>query len=309
MRTSLSIDQLTNQFLSEQSINDLSKKRYYSSLTNFWRWCAVNRKDMHGITTADLQEYRNHVISAYSVKYSTALIVIVKRFYSFIESKKYGDNFAAPLKLPKMSNEFTKEPLNEGQVLSLLGLFDRISLKSKRDYLIIRLMLVAGLRCVEVSRMNMGDIQQYRGASVIWIQRKGHTDKKDFIEISKLWNDINDYITAVKDIGPDPPMFFSLSSNNANQRISAAGIGTIITGYFKTAGIKSSNISPHSLRHTAAVTCIENSITIDDIQLFLGHTKSEITKLYTRHANKDIKLKNKTGKFLADYWDNLKVVK
>ena len=306
MNTTLTIDQVTEKFLAERSINPNSKRSYKAFLTNFWMWCSANQKDKRSLTAVDLQQYRQHVIETYSGKYSTSLIRSVKIFFSWMAEQRYMiHNPASGLKLPKLNNQFLKEPLNEGEVLRLLGLFDRRTPKSRRDYLIIRLMLIAGLRCVEVSRINIGDIKTKRGIPVINIQRKGHNTKDDFIAVQQLYKEIESCMFDLDDHSPELPLFASSSLRNKGQRLSAEGVGKVVSKYFEIAEIKSKVVTPHSLRHTAAVTCIRNGITLDEIQMFLGHTRQEITKIYTKYANIDLKLDNKPGNFLAEYYQKL----
>ena len=306
MNTTLTIDQVTEKYLAERSISPISRRTYKAFLTNFWMWCSANRKDKHSLTAVDLQEYRQYVIENYSGKYSTSLIRSVKIFFTWMaEHRHMSHNPTSGLKLPKQANQFLKEPLNEGEVLRLLGLFDRRTPKSRRDYLIIRLMLIAGLRCVEVSRINIGDIQTKRGIPVINIQRKGHNTKDDFIAVEQLYKDIEAYMFDLDDHSPELPLFASTSPRNPGQRLTPEGVGKVVSKYFDIAGIKSKVVTPHSLRHTAAVTCIRNNISLDEIQMFLGHTRQEITKIYTKYANIDIKLKNKPGNFLAEYYEKL----
>lgn len=306
MNTTLTIDQVTEKFLAERSINPNSKRSYKAFLTNFWMWCSANMKDKRSLTAVDLQQYRQHVIETYSGKYATSLITTVKMFHAWLVDQRHLTyNPTTGLRLPKLGNHFLKEPLSGSEIMLLMGLFDRRTPRSRRDYLIIQLMLIAGLRCVEVSRINIGDIQTKKGIPVIFIQRKGHNEKDDFISVEPLYKEVEAYMMDLDDHSPDLPLFASSSRSNKGQRLTADGVGNVVTKYFRIAGIKSKVITPHSLRHTAAVTCIKNGIPLDQIQMFLGHTRQEITKIYTKYANIDLKLDNKPGKFLAEYYNNL----
>lgn len=302
MRTTLSIDMIVREYLSEQSISSNSISIYFACLKNFYAWCALQQKDSRNLHKSDAIEYRKHALSIYSAKYTSQLITVLKKYYTWIKKKNYWENIFEDVKLPRSHNRFLKEPLTETQVLKLLSIFQRNTAKGKRDYLIVILMLLRGLRCVEVSRINYGDIIIKRGVRCINIQRKARNDKDDFINVHDIYNEIDAHIKMISNIQKETPVFQSMSRKNKNERINPQGIGKIITAYFKKAEIYSSMITPHSLRHTAAVTLIRNGYSIDQIQLFLGHSDSEITKIYTNYANNEIKLQGKEGKFLKNYF-------
>jgi site-specific recombinase XerD len=219
-------------------------------------------------------------------------------YFRWLESKNYHDNISNVIKLPRQSREFLKEPLTEFQVDKLLNVVDKTTFKGKRDYLIIILMLIRGLRCVEISRMNLSDIVTRDNQTCILIQRKAHYSKDDFINVNGNVDEINSYLNDIQNKDEDGPLFGNISNNKYGNRLAPMSIGRIITNYFQSSGIKTKKLTPHSLRHTAAVTLLRHGENIDNIQIFLGHSRSEITKIYTRYANNEIKMSEKQGKML-----------
>lgn len=305
MKTTTTIDEIVAEYLSELSIQRNSQKAYRNILVNFWLWCSATEVDKRNVKVSDLVQYRYYVVSKYSGKYSTMIITVLKSFWKWIEQKQYWHNVAQNLRLPKQSDQFLKEPLNDHEIFKLISIFSRNTEKNRRDYLIVMFMLAAGLRCVEVSRINVCDIITKRGQLCLLIQRKGRTDKTDFINVDEFSGDIYEHLSQLDSSEADQPVFVSMSPYLTGNRLSAKGVGQIVTSYLFKAEVKRPEITPHSLRHTAAVTLIQNNFTIDEIQMFLGHTKSEITKIYTRYANNEIKLQNKPGKFLKKYIESL----
>ncbi|MCV3755526.1 hypothetical protein OF390_05985 [Limosilactobacillus fermentum] len=57
------------------------------------------------------------------------------------------------------------------------------TLKGKRDYAMLALMLTMGLRTIEVSRANVGDIRTQGDAVVLYVQGKGHVDKDALVRM------------------------------------------------------------------------------------------------------------------------------
>ncbi len=63
------------------------------------------------------------------------------------------------------------------------------------------------------------------------------------------------------------------------QRVTTAGAGLALKRYAKKAGI-TKNVSPHTLRHTFAVTQINNGMPINQLQAILGHASVATTGVY-----------------------------
>jgi site-specific recombinase XerD len=303
MQTTKTIDEIINEFLGEKSVTTQSRKTFRFYLMNFFTWCSLQKKDKRALNTIDLTEYLNYVQVTYAEYYQRSLIITVKQFFFWMAKKGYYQNIALHLKVPKVRNSFRKDALNVTEIMLFQSVFQDKNIIGKRDTAICMLMLINGLRTVEVSRMDVDDIFKQNGDFCINIQRKGHTTKDDFISLRNSWEYIEDYIHELNKI--EGPMFTSFGGSRIGERLSAYAIGQIITKYLVKAGIKSDRITPHSLRHTAAVLLIQNNFDIYHVQKHLGHSKTEITELYLKYADKNLKLKDEAGNFLSDYYKNV----
>lgn len=308
MKTSATIDQIVKEFLAEQSVRANSLKTYARCLDNFYLWVNRNKRNNRQLKPSDLVEYRNYIMNEYSSKYTSLLLTVIKNFFSWLEDKSYYNNIASRLKLPKHTEQILRDPLTGFDVeMKLLPIIDRTTFKGLRDYLIVLFMVLSGLRCIEVSRIIVGDFIEKKNSNGVQvpcmlIQRKGHSTKDDFISVEHFKDIIDSYLEQLPTGEESQPLFYSLSANQRGQQLDSHGIGDIVTRYLIKAELKTNRVSPHSLRHTAAVELINNGFTIDEIQLFLGHTRSEITKIYTRYANTMIKVENKPGNFLKKHF-------
>lgn len=308
MRTSASIDNIVGEFLAEQSIRENSLKTYSRCLDNFYLWVNRNKTNNRELKASDLVEYRNYIMSEYSGKYTSLLLTVLKKYFDWLEEKNYYNNVATRLKLPRYTEQILRDPLSRMDIeMKLLPVIDRSTFKGLRDYLVVLFMVLSGLRCIEVSRIIVGDFIERRNSvgdsfRCMLIQRKGHSTKDDFISVEHFKEIIESYLEQLPRAEDSQPLFYSLSANCKGRQLDSHGVGDIVSGYLTKAGLKSDRVSPHSLRHTAAVELINNGFTIDEIQLFLGHTRSEITKIYTRYANTMIKVENKPGNFLKKHF-------
>ena len=90
-----------------------------------------------------------------------------------------------------------------------------------RDYAIIVLMITGGLRTVEVTRANIGDIRNIGESTVLFIQGKGKIEKNDYVKLpDAVEKAIRTYLSSRKDDKSDTsPLFVSSSNNNNGKRL------------------------------------------------------------------------------------------
>ncbi|MDZ7775857.1 MAG: tyrosine-type recombinase/integrase [Bacteroidales bacterium] len=208
-------------------------------------------------TKADVIDFKAYMNEKFSDNTKALYITAIRKFFKYLDDTGIYINITTGLRYPKKYKGHRKQPLNDTDVEKLIAAIDTTDLKGKRDFAIINLMLLTGLRSVEVRRIQIKDIEFRNNQTVVYIQGKGYTDKFIYIPlIDEAYFPIEDYLNAFSetyDIEKDNFLFVSHSNNNRNQQLSANGLSKIITGYYQKANIKDKRITAHSLRHTAAM--------------------------------------------------------
>lgn len=225
-------------------------------------------------------------------------ITATKLFFAWTEQEGYYPNIANHLKGAKLDRDHKKDYLTSAQVKDILSSIDRSDLKGKRDYAILTLMITGGLRTVEVSRADVGDMRTAGESTVIYIQGKGRDEKTDYIKISpQVERAIRAYLSARGKAKETEPLFTSTSNNNTGGRLSTRSVSAIAKDHMKSAGYDSSRLTAHSLRHTAVTLSLLAGKDITEVQQFARHANIATTMIYNHALDK---AKNTCGEAVAN---------
>ena len=168
--------------------------------------------------------------------------------------------------------------LTSDQGKRLLGAFDRGTLRGKRDYAMIAVLLGCGLRRAELAQLTVEELQQREEHWVVadLVGKGGHVRtvpvptwvKKAVDE----WRDAAHLASG--------PVFRAI--NKAGKIAQCAFSPKVIWGVVKDAckrcGLET--VAPHDLRRTCARLCHEAGGELEQIQFLLGHVSVQTTERY-----------------------------
>lgn len=243
-----------------------------------------------GLTTAtreDVIRFRD-VLTAEGKKPTTVQTYLqgVKLFFRFLEVKGYAQDVAEHIKGPRLSKGHKKDYLTPQQVQSVLQGIDRKTPEGRRDFAMLLLMTVCGLRTIEVSNANIEDIRPLGAKTVLYLLGKGRTEKKDFVRLTPtVESAIREMLKDRKGAAADAPLFASLSRNNRGGRMTTRAISGIAKEAFRAAGIDSERITAHSLRHTAVTLALLAGVSLQEVQAFARHASISTTQIYAHNLD------------------------
>jgi len=150
---------------------------------------------------------------------------------------------------------------------------------SRREQAILLLMLDAGLRLVEVSRLSRTDINlQDR---TVLIQGKG--DKQRMVPLSdRLHDALAEWLYQEPGL-PNDPLFPGYKGASLKPR----AIGYVVNRIGRDVKLDR-NLSPHLLRHTFATRLLRQGVNLRVIQQLLGHANISTTQIYTEVVSTDL---------------------
>lgn len=159
------------------------------------------------------------------------------------------------------------------------------SCTNPRDRLIVSLMVNEGLRCVEVARVQFGDVD-FRDR-MMRITGKGMHERVLPIT-DETWSCLQMYLEDVDLIGGPLIRQLRFTDNGVNAQYVSEHIAQLM----KDAGIKRrkyDRVSAHALRHTAATDMLRNGAHVRDVQNILGHANLQNTQVYMPLVVRDLR--------------------
>ena len=176
------------------------------------------------------------------------------------------------------------------QIESLLGVISG-SAEGHRDVVIVLTLLDTGLRVNELINLRMENVWLEEGL----IKVLGKGNKERLVPIGRqirklLWR----YITRYR---PEParPNLDNLFLTRDGRPLTKNRVDSIMKHYGKMAGLTGIRCSPHTLRHTFAISYLRNGGDVFSLQKILGHSSLEMTRRYCELADADMRKAHATA--------------
>ena len=158
---------------------------------------------------------------------------------------------------------------------------DNFEYVSKRDLLMVGLVLQTGLRISEVLSLTVNQIDTENKR--IRVLGKGKK-LRDVVFTDDVLTLLQDYIDVRNTIKIKDTDILFLSKNG--KKMSRQNVNVNLKKYCERAGIEK-NITPHSLRHTSITQMGESGMSVAKISAVAGHSSTTITSRYL-HVNTQI---------------------
>ena len=209
----------------------------------------------------------------------------LKTFFSWLVSEDVID--ASPferVKIPRSPHKVMPS-FTDSQIRGLLNAINIKTAEGYRNHTIILTLLDTGLRVSELCGLKLSNLWLEDG--MLKILGKGN--KERLIPIGKriqrcLWRYISAY--RADPAGPNADFLFLTRDGRP---LNKDRVEKIMAHFGRRAGIKGVRCSPHTLRHTAALTFLRNGGDVFSLQRILGHASLEMTRRYCELAAIDVK--------------------
>ena len=280
-RVSKFMEKEIQQFISYlhniKKTSDNTEQSYRRDLTKAQHFLEEN-----GIT--DVKEITEEYLNSYVLyleknKFATATIsrniASIKAFFHFLcEEGICKDDVSIGLKAPKIKKKIP-EILSMDEVVRLLEQPSGDTAKEIRDRAMLELLYATGIRVTELITLKVSDVNLQIGYILC---RDAHKER-----VIPFGNAAKTALTQYMDtargsmVGDESSniLFVNCSGNPMSRQ----GFWKLIKYYAKKAGI-TSDITPHTLRHSFAAHLVENGADLRSVQEMLGHSDISTTQIY-----------------------------
>lgn len=211
-------------------------------------------------------------------------IKAIKRFYNVaIEAGKVDANPCEGIPYYKEERK-TPKALNEDMMVKLAKtLFSKDSEANQRDYAVINIMAMTGMRASELCAMRFRDIIIEDGHVVALVIPHGKGDKWAQIEFDDAaYELIKAYRQRIgMEIKQDDFVFYSVPNNRYKDRrpLNRLSLYYLVRRVGERMGIK--KLHPHKLRHTFVTDLIKAGCPLHLVQKAARHSSINTTMIYT----------------------------
>jgi len=304
IQLTLSFSEAVNFFLRDCKFRNLTPTtyEYYKfGLRIFEQFLNESNLEFASLTPSDIHVcYMNYLQDRKYVSSTIrGRICACQVFFKFLWQEKYlQTNLAADLKLIKAVNTriFT---FSTAQVTAILSLPDQTTFTGLRDYAMMLLLLETGMRVMELTNMQIIDLD-YSNGSLRIPSGKGRKPRIVPIQLTCL-QVLDRYLRARGNL-PFHDCWVTL--NNTPLRLAA--IKKLIINYCKTANVKGTRGSAHTFRHTMAKCYLLNGGDVFSLMHILGHTNIEMTQKYVDLFNPDLQKQHKKASLVESLLSNSK---
>lgn len=239
-------------------------------------------------TRQDIISYREYLKTDHKATTIQGYLASVKLFFKWTAQEGIYPNVADHIKGVTLDRDHKKDYLTSSQVKELLQSIDRSTLKGKRDYAILSLMVTTGLRTISVARANIGDIGTKGGESALFYQGKGHEEKAKYVKLAPpVEKAIREYLRERGEKQEKAPLFASIANKNGGERLTTRSLSRIAKERFISIGLDNNRITAHSLRHTAGTLNLKNGGSIEETQQLLDHKNINTTYIYVHMLERE----------------------
>ncbi len=263
----------------------------FTLLTHYaWR---VSNKRPETLEVVDLEpdflaDFLSHLENerGNSARTRNTRLAAIRSFFRYVALNEPRHAAQAQRILAMPSKRYTRRTvafLEEDEIEALLRAPDLRTRNGRRDRTLLVVAVQSGLRASELINLCREDVHLGAGAH-LRCEGKGRKERytplrRDSVAALRAW---------MKEHSGDP-----VFPNQHGNSLSHDSLDYLLAKHLTTAraecpSLKRKHITPHSLRHTAAMTLLRNKVDRGLIALWLGHESVETTYIYL-HA--DLKLK------------------
>ena len=283
MEISDAVDRYHQYVLVERGLSPQTWTSYLEDIQTFFNYFS-DKQTTDDLLETDLYEFLKYELSVgHSVSTALRRLSSTKSFYLFLKKEGFFHGNIPDIETPKKPKHLPN-CLSEEEVEALLNAPDLTTASGLRDKAMLETMYSSGLRVSELLKLEKGQVNLTKG--VITVFGKGAKERK--VPIAEYAVDfIKQYIKEVRNKNENKGSKYLFLSMKG-EPLSRIYFFKQVKKYSELAGI-TTNVSPHTLRHSFATHLLNHGAQLRIVQSMLGHTNIATTQIYTHVSSEKLK--------------------
>ena len=249
----------------------------------------MKRQLKPGITSRTRRNFRLEAERGNSVTTRNARLAAIRSLFGYAALKvpEHAALIGRVLAIPsKRHDHATVSFLTRPEINALLAAPDLTTWHGRRDHALLLVATQTGLRVSELTGLSVADIHLGAGAHV-YCRGKGRKERctpltAQTVKTLKPW---------LAERGGDRPDWLFCTRRGA--QLSRDAVERLLARYVAIAAatcpsLQAKTLSPHTLRHSAAMSLLHAGVDVTVIALWLGHESPTSSRVYL-HADMEIK--------------------
>ena len=277
------VDRYKQFVLAEKGLSLQTWASYLEDIQAFFNHF-TDKKTTDDLLESDLYEFLKYELAVgHSVSTALRRLSCMRNFFLFLKRDGFYQGAIPDIETPKKP-KYLPNCLTEDEVEALLNAPDLTTPSGLRDKAMLETMYSSGLRVSELIGLQKSQVNLTKG--VITVFGKGAKERK--VPIADYAVEyIKDYIKEVRnkiDVNHSKYLFLS----KKGEPLSRIYFFKQVKKYSELAGI-TTNVSPHTLRHSFATHLLNHGAQLRIVQGMLGHTNIATTQIYTHVSREKLK--------------------
>ena len=244
-------------------------------------------RDIAGVGAIHIQKFLLACSEHYAPSTIHNIRLYLKKLYAFLYAAgKAKDDYSELFSFAVNREKKVFPVLPKSDIAKLLDTIDRSTVKGKRDYAIMMLGTVLGLRACDVVALKLADIDWLRGEIRV-VQSK--TSNPVILPLTQdVGEALKDYILNARPSTADNEIFLRI--NAPHKRLAAAvTVGEIYRDCCIAAGLPASKRF-HNLRRALGTSMVTNGVSVYDVAQVFGDRNFNSTKPYLAVDTEHLKM-------------------
>ncbi|MEM9513498.1 MAG: site-specific tyrosine recombinase XerD [Actinomycetota bacterium] len=281
----LEVEEFLAWMLAEKGRSANTLAAYRRDLRGYVSWLAARHRSIMDVDRATLVEFvdarRHDGLATSTIARQLAAVRMLHRFLA-VEGHRHDDptvdleGVRVPAGLPK--------PLTEDEVERLLAATSPSDPPGRRDLALLELLYATGARISEAVGLSIGDLDTDQRL----VRLFGKGSKERIVPYGGSaataldgWFSTDGRLAFVPDRWRRRDDADAVFLNQRGGRLTRQAAWNIVKQRAQRAGL-TSELSPHSLRHSCATHLLDHGADLRIVQEMLGHASISTTQVYTR---------------------------